>query len=465
MSRAIAPTRWASVRSLTTQWVGMGIPSSTAAPGEPIAAAPRVDPPPVRTGVSTPAVLLAARAVLVLLALALGVAGLAVAAYHRTRADDVGGSGSALVVRAQDLYVALATADAAATTTFLEAGIESATLRDRYTAAVEVAGRTLADLATRSDLTAANRTAIATIAEQLPAYTGLVETARTNNRLGFAVGAAYLRAASDLMRTGILPAATDVYDDAARDLDAAYRAGSTRVGLAVVLGLGAVLVVVLAATQWFLVRRTRRWTNPALLAATAAVVVLGATAVVLVEVHRDTLADSRRAGADPLLVTSTARILALRSVSAESLDLVERGTVPEHLAELEAITADLGTDDVGTGTIAAVADTADALGRDGAAIRAAYRDFLAAHEEVRRHATSGADDAAVDAAVGPFAAASDRLDAALGAEVTDAGASLRTSAVSARDLAVALLVAVPVGAAAVAALTVAGLRPRLREYR
>ena len=53
------------------------------------------------------------------------------------------------------------------------------------------------------------------LGSELPIYADLVEAARTNSRLELLVGAAYLRDASELMRTEILPAATAIYEDAA----------------------------------------------------------------------------------------------------------------------------------------------------------------------------------------------------------------------------------------------------------
>ena len=92
MSRATAPTTWASVRALATQWVGMGIPSSTAAPGEPTAGAPGTPAARTRWGVTTPTVLLTARVVLVTSTVVLAAAALSVASHHRGRAEAVRGS-------------------------------------------------------------------------------------------------------------------------------------------------------------------------------------------------------------------------------------------------------------------------------------------------------------------------------------------------------------------------------------
>lgn len=96
---------------------------------------------------------------------------------------------------AHRLYTSLSIADAAASTAFIAGGLEPQAVRDRYTQAM---GEAAAELVTQSDRAvgpnAASdpdsrlRTGIVT---GLPVYSGLVETARTNNRSGYPVGAAY----------------------------------------------------------------------------------------------------------------------------------------------------------------------------------------------------------------------------------------------------------------------------------
>ena len=85
-----------------------------------------------------------------------------------------------------------------------------------------------------------------TLATQLPVYTGLVEAARANNRQGFPVGAAYLRRASDLMRTTLLNAAEDVYTVEAHRTNADYKTGTAN-GRLTALAIVAVVFVLLLA--------------------------------------------------------------------------------------------------------------------------------------------------------------------------------------------------------------------------
>ncbi|HKH52521.1 MAG TPA: hypothetical protein VKA77_12175, partial [Mycobacterium sp.] len=111
---------------------------------------------------------------------------------------------------AQNLYAALSAADAAAASAFLSGGIETVPTREQYQKALADASSALADTtAGAGDLK--TRTALAEISAQLSAYTALVEAARANNRQGHVIGSAYLREASSLMQTSLLPGAEKIY--------------------------------------------------------------------------------------------------------------------------------------------------------------------------------------------------------------------------------------------------------------
>jgi hypothetical protein len=128
---------------------------------------------------------------------------------------------SALTADSAELYRALADADAMATSGYVAGGRESTAVRARYDDDVARATDRLVDAAGR--LPEGGPTA--TIAAQLPVYTGLVETARTLNRAGLPLGLAYLGSASQLMRTTILPAADELHRTQAAELDAAHDRG------------------------------------------------------------------------------------------------------------------------------------------------------------------------------------------------------------------------------------------------
>ena len=118
---------------------------------------------------------------------------------------------SALTADSAELYRSLADADAMATSGYVAGGREPTAVRARYDDDIARATDRLVDAAGR--LPEGGPTA--TIAAQLPVYTGLVETARTLNRAGLPLGQAYLGSASQLMRD----------DDPARRRGAAPHAG------------------------------------------------------------------------------------------------------------------------------------------------------------------------------------------------------------------------------------------------
>lgn len=229
--------------------------------------------------------------------------------------EDLATRSEPLAHAAQEVYRALQDADATAASAFLSGGLEPPKLRERYEADIAQAQAAL------SVATASSPDLTATLAAQLPVYTGLIETARSNNRQGFPVGAAYLREASGLMRAQLLPAAQELYraetDRVARAQDEAdFPWGSVSVALA--------FVVALFLTQRYLTRKTNRLLNVGLLIATgAAVVSLLWVTTVSVLVMND-VADSRTAS-EKADVLAQARIATLTARGDETLTLVARG--------------------------------------------------------------------------------------------------------------------------------------------
>ena len=88
------------------------------------------------------------------------------------------------------------------------------------------------------------------LSTELPVYTGLVETARADNRLGLPVGAAYLAEASQLMRSRLLPAADALYRQENARLAAVYGQATGLPVLGVVVALIAAVVLVGVQRGW-----------------------------------------------------------------------------------------------------------------------------------------------------------------------------------------------------------------------
>ena len=109
------------------------------------------------------------------------------------------------------------------------------------------------------------------IQRQLPVYTGLVEAARTNNRAGNAVGAAYMSNASAMMRDEILPAAASLFRLSSNNVSE-QQDQLTRPQWVPLSGLVAALMF-LGLAQYWLWRISRRRLNRGFAAATVMMVV------------------------------------------------------------------------------------------------------------------------------------------------------------------------------------------------
>jgi len=372
----------------------------------------------------TPGILALFTAVLVGLGVAAGVAGIGAV---RQRADLVGGVAAAngpLVLAAQDLYRALSDADATIASAFLLGGAEPAALRTRYREDLAAAGDALVRLAggARSGAAAGPTRQIAA---NLPVYTGLVETARSLNRQGLPLGAAYLREASALMRDAMLPAAQNLYRAVSAQLASARDDASAVPWLALPLALLA--LIGLLAAQVFLARRTNRVFNVGLVAATAAALVaalwLGATWVGAAG-H---LTASRRDGSAQVDLFAQARIAALQARGDESLTLVARGAGAAFEKRFsETMTRLAGADGAGGLLGEARARTTDAAGL--AAVDQAVSDvqqWRDLHKRIRELDDSGRYPEAVQLAVGSendsTEAVFNRLDEHLARGITHAG--------------------------------------------
>jgi hypothetical protein len=243
-------------------------------------------------------------------------------AAHTSATADVLNVSEPLSLDAQQIYRSLSDADATEAAAFLSGGLEPARLRLRYQADIARAARRL-ETATAAAGGSAAGSRLATLTSGLPVYTGLVETARANNRLGLPVGAAYLRQASGLMRGTLLPAARDLYAQENAQL-AAAEGGATAfpylaAALAVIVGFG------LFWSQRWLTRRTNRLFNPGLLAASVAGLVTLVWLVTAISVARSHLLVAQNRGSAPVEAVARADIAALQAHADESLTLIDRG--------------------------------------------------------------------------------------------------------------------------------------------
>jgi hypothetical protein len=371
-----------------------------------------------------------------------------------------------LIVDAQALDTALAQADATETNAFLGGGIEPADQRALYQADVATAAQLLADAAERSGPAASVQGPLRTIAAQLPVYTGLVDTARADNRQGFPVGAAYLRQASRLMAGTILPAAHQLYTVHAARLDQGNARARSAHDTALVTVLLFVVVLVLLGAQIWLYARSHRLVNPPVVAATLLAAVL--FVVVFAELRAEASAAARArdrsyASVDLLAQVRTA---AFRAKGDESLTLIGRGNGGAFDDDFDTQSATLGPLlDQAQGVAVSAAEQAKV--RDATV---ALQQYLTVHRSIRSLDDGGKFDDAVKLAVGGgTGSAANRAFAAFDAPVTDALNTSQADFVAhistGRHRLGGLTTAIVVVMLASGALALYGFQKRINEYR
>ncbi|GGF09978.1 hypothetical protein [Williamsia phyllosphaerae] len=364
----------------------------------------------------------------------------------------------------QILYSNLSIADASANAAFISGGLEPAAVRSRYSTAVATAAQALIQAASgTAEENMDVRGDLDTLAERLPVYTGLIESARTNNRLGNPVGSAYLGEASNLMQTTILPAAERLYTARSRAIsDPQNRFTSPPWGVYAAL---TILLLAFVGAHYYLARRTRRRLNLGMLLAIGAIVIALLWVLIgsLLSVSSTNSAETR--GAQPLRELTSARIQAQQARSAETLSLARRG----DRGLLESQFTDAGGKI--RATLTAYLDDNDDNEADAAVRRAqtALSTWADAHAATVERTNAGDFNGATAMAVGDnpdgAAAAYMQLDAALVDGITTTRTTFRD------DINTARVVIGYAGSGALilgliaAATSALGMVPRIREYR
>ncbi|MEU6169013.1 hypothetical protein [Streptomyces tanashiensis] len=408
-------------------------------------------------------------AVLALLVVAFGAVTALEVTGRASAADDVVSRSQPLSADAAAIYRSLADADTTAASGFLAGTLEPAESRARYTRDITTASRLLVKAAANTDGSSESAREIATLNEQLPRYTGLIERARAANRQGLPLGGAYLRYANQQMSSALLPAAERLYAAETERLHRDDDSARAWPFLSLALGLLALGVLVWAQRRNY--ARTNRVFNHGLLAATAATVVVLLWLLAAHTVTRAELNSARAHGQESLQVLNTARISSLTARANENLTLVARGAVltedgkndkyeADYTASMSALTTALATareladDDAGRGPV-----------EDSAEGAAEWRER---HKDARAKDEAGDYEGALSRVVGAGESTGrsfDEVDAALERALAHEQTEFTRSAGDARDA----LTALPLGAAALgilgAAGAVLGINRRLSEYR
>lgn len=409
-------------------------------------------------------------AVLALTVLWGGVAAWSVAS-QASAAGNVRAVSEPLSLDAQRIYRSLSDADATEAAAFLSGGQEPLRLRRQYQAFIAQAAREL-ETATAAAGGSSAGPQLAVLSAELPVYSGLVETARADNRLGYPLGAAYLREASDLMRSTLLPAARAVYaHENAQLATADQQATSVPYAALVVAVLAA--VVFIAAQRW-LSRRTHRILNPGLVVASVAGLLSLIWLVTAFTVASVQLSSARDHGSAPVEALAGADIAALRAHADESLTLIDRGgdacpPCDSFQQDFLSSQKQLGPGPRTLLTAATIASEGSAGSSDATAASRIAGSWYAVHRRVRSLDDGGQYTAAVQLALGSGPAQPGSLFSQLDADLTSAmtadQASFRSAAQSGQDALTGLEAGVIVLSLVMAAGCAWGITRRLAEYR
>jgi hypothetical protein len=365
-----------------------------------------------------------------------------------------------LAFAAGQLYTTLSVADAAAATAFM-AGSEPRPVRQRYEQAITNA----AVAATRSSSGLTDPPLVELLGQinaQLAVYTGLIETARANNRMGNPVGSSYLSEASGLMQDKILPDAERLYEATSARVDAETTASASIpapviIVVAITLGFG------LFAHRW-LARRTKRRVNIGLVVGGMAIAVMIVWVGTALAISTAGSRAAKNTAADSLRTVTGLAITAQQARADETLSLIRRGdedlrkrsysqrvdTMRQQLADYLART-----------------NTVDASGL--AKADELLERWRQADVRINDYITMGNYQAATRVALGTgeddSTAAFDKLNDALNQGIQESRTQLRSDILSARRVLSGTTVGgamLSVGAALAVAL---GLWPRMSEYR
>lgn len=384
---------------------------------------------------------------------------------YSSAASTVVATSEPLTLDAQHIYQDLSDASDTEATAFLSGGLEPFSLRDRYLADVHGAAAAI------ENATAIGGTSkdLVTLSAGLPVYTGQIETARADNRLGYPLGAAYLREATTLMNGTLLPAAERLYvtENGTLTVTSARATGLPLVLVTVLIGL-VILLALYRVSRW-LTSRTNRVLNFGLIAAGVAAIVSLAWLTAVYAGARGDLLSARAHGSAPVEALAQADIVALQAHADESLTLIDNTGDDSYEADYLAQQKALGP---GRGTLLTAAASAaagsPAASQAGAAISLA-QDWYAAHARLRALDDNGNHSAAVASALGSaagdaggeFAALSGDLTRGMAADQVAFGVRARAGRSMYGGLEVVLIVL----ALAMAAGCAWGVSRRLVEYR
>jgi len=365
-----------------------------------------------------------------------------------------------LAFAAGQLYTKLSVADAAAATAFI-AGAEPRPVRQRYEQAITDAAVAVTRASSGLDDPSLVEL-LGRINARLAVYTGLIETARTNNRLGNPVGSSYLSEASGLMQQQILPDAQRLYEQTSAQVDAETTASATIPAPAIIV-VATTLLFGAFAHRW-LAQRTKRRINIGLIAGGLAIMIMIVWVGTALAISTAGTRAAKKTAADSLKTVTGLAITAQQARADETLSLIRRDDEDarkrSYLQRVDGMRAELKEYLAGDNAIA----SAQLAGADALLVKWRETD-----ERINSYIAVGDYQAATQVALGDGEDDStpsfDRLNEALTNGIQESRKQLRNDILSARRV----LSGTTVGGAVLsisAALAVGlGLWPRMGEYR
>jgi hypothetical protein len=365
-----------------------------------------------------------------------------------------------LAFAAGRLYTTLSVADAAAATAFI-AQAEPTAVRQRYEQAITDAAVAVTRAA--SGLTDAPLVELlGRINAELAVYSGLIETARTNNRADNPVGSSYLSEASMLMQQIILPDAQQLYQATSARVDIETTA-STQIPAPVILVVATTALFGAFAHRW-LARRTKRRINPGLVVGGLAILVMVVWVGTALTISTSASRSAKNTAAESLKTITNVAITAQQARADETLSLVRHGdddarqkSFHQRLDAMQKeLTQYLSRPDA--------VDKADL--RDADQLLARWRQ---ANDRINSYISVGNYFAATEVALGSgennSTPAFNKLEAGLNKAMNKSRDQLRSEILNARrGLSGATIGAVVLSLGAALAVAL-GLWPRLSEYR
>jgi hypothetical protein len=419
-----------------------------------------LQPDATSRGWTTPRRLRVASIAFVIVAVAAGVVG-GVAMLSRQRAVNTAVSSTEpLVVDAQTVDVALSDADTTIAGGFLAGPVIPAAVQTRFDQDMAQAASALTAASQRAGTGSAISQQLTTLTSGMAIYQQTIATAEADNRLGFPVATAYLAEANNLLRTELLPAASAVYaTEQARLSHDDARADSSTLVVVVLILLGLVVVAALLMHAG-ISRRFRRVINPGLAAAIVIVVAVGVWAAIAAAASGRAVAAAEHRGTAPLTLLTRARILAQQARADDELTLVTRDSDQSYQKDYATTSASLN----------ALVQTprhgwTASQNANFYAATSAMATYVQEHGTIRSLDQDGQLLSAISTDRSEAAATAAQVDAPLSAGVNAAVTSFaHNDRTASNDLTgLALGCVVLMGIAAIAVL--AGVEPRIREYR